>query len=792
MSTAEEIKSRAQSLLAPISESEPAGTNAAYDPRFESLRNDMVALDSPTGGEVDWSNIEKRGRELLTSVSKDLLVASYTGYAMFEVGGLSGLATAIQLVTGLYNGYWDTCFPPIKRLRGRGNALDWLVARLEIKLPQLEVRPEERAAFDLVVEAWQGLAQIARDRLDDAAPSMRGVSEALERIRLSLPAAPAPAAQPVDATPEPSVTAQPAATAPAAASPGPATATAQAPGEPAPAPAANEAPAPAEATPEIAAAPEDPLAAAEQEADAWLQPIDGGAGEDARYDTAFEEARAEVGKLEALTGDQPDWAVVAKRARSILESRSKDVLMACYLAVARFQLDGLGALPTGLMVVHGIFDRFFEAAFPTRARGRANAVAWMVAQLDLGLEGCKLTSDDRQRVQTLSAAVDRFTGIVREKMGSDAPSMGDLTQRVQRMLLAIPEPAPKEPPKPPPPQPAAAPAPAAPAPAAAAPGGPAPTLAQPMPTVAAGASSPEEVTKFLQETGRALVTAANVLRRAQLGSATAYRLLRIGLWLHLENPPPSGPGGKTQIPPLPPPRRQQLDLLAQNAKWEALIEECESSLGQFRFNLDLQRWTCEALEKLGDAYAPARRAAMAEIASLLARMPGLPDLVSADGSPLADDGTRRWLQTEVLASGEGASSGDDGEEGEVLGEIRTLMKGPQATEALKAAQALLHGADSQRRRFVRRLTLAEACLEARQAILARGMFASLDRELQAHELLAWEPSLASRCLEGLLRSIRAASKDGAQHDGADAVFERLCAVDPSAAARLSGSAPSGK
>jgi type VI secretion system protein VasJ len=779
MSTADEIKSRTQALLEPISDSEPAGTNASYDPRFENLRNDMVALDSPTGGEVEWPDIEKRGREILTSVSKDLLVASYTGYAMFEVHGLSGFATAVQLVLELYDRYWETAFPPLKRLRGRGNALDWLVARLEIKVPQLAVRPEERALFDLAVSSWQQLAQVAREKLDDSAPSMRGVSEALERLRLSLP--------PAQAQPEPAAAPTPAAATagPAPAAAGAMAATAQAPAtaEPVAAPAANEAPATSPApAPEVAAAPVDLLAAAKEAAQVWLQPINGGAGEDARYDTAFEEARAEVGKLEALTDERPDWTIVAKRAGGILEARSKDFLMASYLAVAKFQLDGLSALPTGLMLVHGVFERFFDDGFPSRARGRANAIAWMIAQLDLELERVALTADDRQHVQTLEAALNALATIARDKMGSDAPSTGDLTRRVQRMLLAVPAAAPpKEQPKATPP-PAAAPAPAsANAPATA----PAPTLAQPMPSVAASASSPEEVTAFLQETGRALVTAGNVLRRAQLTNATAYRILRMGLWLHLESPPPAGPGGKTQIPPLPPARRQQFELLAQNAKWAALIEETESALGQFRFNLDLQRMSCEALEHLGDAHAPARRAVMAEIASLLTRMPSLPDLVSADGSPLADDGTRRWLQSEVLASG-GENAGDDDGESEVLGEIRAAMKGAQAADALKSAQALLSGADSQRRRFVRRLTLAEACLEARQAILARGMFASLDRELQDHELLQWEPSLASRCLEGLVRSIRATKKDGTPYEGAEAVFERLCAVDPSAAARLSG------
>ena len=783
MSTADEIKSGVQQLLEPISAAEPAGTNAAYDPRFESLRNDMVALDSPTGGEVDWSDIEKRGRELLSSVSKDLLVASYTGYAMIEVRGLAGLASSLALLLGLYEQYWDNGFPPLKRLRGRGNALDWFVARLEIKLPQLAIAPTDRPFFEYVVEAWQELSRVARDKLEDNAPSMRGVSDALERLRLSLPAAPEPVATPEPApAPAPAPVESPPPPAPVAAAPMAATATAQAVAVAEPPPAPTLAPAP-EPVAEVATAPEDPLAAPRAEAEAYLAAINGGVGEDARYDPAFEEARNEVGKLEALTGEQPDWTVVAKKAGSILESKAKDVLMACYVAVAKFQLGGLGALPTGLMIVHGIFDRYYDDAFPTRARGRSNAVAWMVAQLDLGLERIALKADDRARVAAVEAAAKELSGLVREKMAGDAPSMGDLTQRVQRMLLAIPAPEPPKPEPKPEPKPQAAPPP--PPPSAPAPAG---GLAQPMPTVAANVSNPEEVTGFLQETGRALVTAANLLRRAQLSNQTAYRLLRMGLWLHLESPPPSGPGGKTQIPPLPEPRRKQLELMAQNAKWAALIEETESALGQFRFNLDLQRATCEALEQLGDAYAPARRAAVSEIASLLTRMPGLPELVSADGSPLADDATRRWLQSEVLAgSGEGSSAGggEDAEENEVASEIRALMKGAQAAEALKAAQSLVGTADSQRRRFVRRLTLAESCLEARQAILARGMFAALERELQEHKLVQWEPALAGRCLEGFVRSIRAAHKEGSKYEAADAVFEQLCAVDPSAAARLS-------
>ena len=75
-------------------------------------------------------------------------------------------------------------------------------------------------------------------------------------------------------------------------------------------------------------------------------------------------------------------------------------------------------------------------------------------------------------------------------------------------------------------------------------------------------------------------------------------------------------------------------------------------------------------------------------------------------------------------------------------------------------------------------------LETNSALLARGMFAALERELRERGLLEWEPELAGRVLEGFVRAIRAAAKAGARYEQADAVYERLCLVDPIAAARL--------
>ncbi len=785
MTTLQDVKDQAAALLAPISAAQPGGDNASYDPDYEEVRTEVGKLDSPTGGEVDWERVARESGAILTGKSKDYLIACYHAYALYETNRLPGLAVGIALLEGMLDQYWETGFPPVKRARGRGNALGWLMGRLEVALPLLAVSPADRPALDIVIEGFRAFAGNARDKLEDNAPGTQSVSTALERINLKIPKA---AAAPAQAAAAPAAAPQPAAPAPAAAAAAPPPAAASAPpAEPA-RPAAVAAPEPAAAEPAAAepaaAAPEpakkDWLAEAEAAAKAWLEPLSPQPhGEDSRYELDFEAIRVEVAKLDSPSGDTDiKWEVVASHADALLKTKSKDLLVASYMTQARLKLDGIEALGVGLCVIGGLLETFPEV-WPSRARGRGNALSWLTEQVERHLATLTLQPKQREAVEGLQKIVRAFGLTVRDKLEDNAPSMRPLEDRLQRMLLAIPKP---EAPKPPPPKPVAAPTPVAaapsPAPAAAAP---------PMPTATADVGSAEEVGKYLLETGRAMVKAANLLRRAQLASPAAYRLMRTGVWLHLDQAPPAAAGNKTQIPGLPAPRRQQLTLMESNAKWDVLLEETESGLMQFRFALDLQRLSAMALQRLGDAYEPARQVLLGEVAALLRRMPNLPDLLAADGTPLADEQTRAWIASDVAAStGGGGGGGRSDDPGEAFGKIATLLKSGKTPEALKQAKEVIDGTGSPRLRFIRRLALAQACLEAGHAKLARSLYAALDREIADRGLMEWEPALAGSCLEGLVRAIRAAAQKGSQYAAADAAFERLCHVDPTVAAQLAG------
>ncbi|MCA9704624.1 MAG: HAMP domain-containing protein, partial [Myxococcales bacterium] len=53
--TPQDVQAKAAALLQPISDAKPGGDNASYDPDYDAIRSEVGKLDSPTGGEVDWS-----------------------------------------------------------------------------------------------------------------------------------------------------------------------------------------------------------------------------------------------------------------------------------------------------------------------------------------------------------------------------------------------------------------------------------------------------------------------------------------------------------------------------------------------------------------------------------------------------------------------------------------------------------------------------------------------------------------------------------------------------------------
>ncbi|AKJ06813.1 type VI secretion system protein TssA [Archangium gephyra] len=549
-----------------------------------------------------------------------------------------------------------------------------------------------------------------------------------------------------------------------------------------------------------------------QRASQWLEPISAEAptGASSKHHPTYESVFSEVARLESPAGDAVRWDEVVRDAGELLRTTTKDLWLASYFAYGLYMTEGLPGAITGATLLAELTERYWQGLFPeaSRLRSRGLALSWYVERMKHVLPTLQADSTSPAVVEALSTAVSKLAEVTRTRLASQGPAMGPLLTSLERLrasmpaeaatpAVAAPTPsAPAAPPAPtsaapataaPPPAPApatpvaASPAPAAPPPAPPAPAPAASIHASQLPAVPGGElTSADAATDFLRNIGSTLTSASGVIRRANPADPLAYRLLRTGLWLHITQPPPTGANGRTSLPALPAHLRTKLETLSTHSRWAELLDESESALSQYRFALDLQRFSVHALASLGDTHASAREALLLELSSLLKRLPTMVELVASDGTPVADEATKEWLKREVLAKPGAAPRPPIS-----MPLPRGLETSAPGAAPEADAQALLASATTARALFVARLQLARMHAQAGQLTTARALYEVLDAECTAHSLDSWEPALAAACLEGFLTCTLATKESQDILVGDYWIrYRRLVQLDPAAALRV--------
>ena len=782
------IRSRVAALIAPLP-SAPCGTDAKFEPDYEALRDEVKKLESPGAPPVDWNVVHKRGNALLTTTTKDLLVAAYTAHALFECEGPVGLGAGVLLLNEMLETFWEGLFPPLARMRARSSALAWWVERTSVRLST------HGATFDSELIGFLGsecerLSVLVHGRFGDTAPAIGPLHKAVERLRLTSGAPPPPPVQaPLPAIPPPAPlpAVEPAATATATAAE---TATATAPAATAD-PSAATAAAPADDAP--TAVPADPAAAlaarvAAAAAD-WLAPIrpDAPAGDDARYDDGYARVREMIKRLDSPTGLAVDWAQVLRDGGALLQTRSKDLLIAAHVAYALYDQRGLNGLYSGLCLMHGLVDRFWEGLYPDLRRGaraRANAIAWLTARLE-GVGERSPQASEYALVAQLSELGSELERLVEERFADQRPALSPLIMALQRLALSVPAPTKSVAPRPPPAQDAAPAAAAAPAQTAspATSAGPAVAAKLPAELVAAPAiSNQAELIAFYRKLRTQLSELADALRAVDDADPLPYRLTRTACYLTVVETIAAGPNGNTSVQAPPPMVLSEIDGLARSQSWAKVLAAGEQSLGRSPYLLDLHLRTHTALVQLGPRHARAQLAVEAELLSLLRRAPELPDRKFANGTPFADAATREWLAQLGASAGGGATGGGNEtspEDQAALEAVRSAIAAGRTSEGLEAFEGLIARLDSGRERFGARLVVARAHAAAGSGDMAAALFEGLVEELDRHRLDVWDPSLASECLASYYHCLKAlGQKDKEMAQVAGVVYRRLCRVDP--------------
>ncbi|NPV05339.1 MAG: type VI secretion system protein TssA [Syntrophaceae bacterium] len=506
-------------------------------------------------------------------------------------------------------------------------------------------------------------------------------------------------------------------------------------------------------------------------------------GSDVRYDPAFEELQAEVDKLSSPSASgSVNWEKVVRFASDILAHKSKDLVVAGYLAVGLVYTRQHEGLAIGVKLLTDLVGKYWEELYPPRERmrGRLRAMEWWAEKTEAAV---------RQLPQTpvpaaLAAKLAEHTGRLEQFMRRHLDGPPSLAAIREWLCTLCPQ---EEKAEPETPQARAAPQPAEPVPAA----GPVPDAAPSPAAAEPGIRSPQGAQRELESHLQRLREIAGRLWQQDPANPLVYRLNRKSLWLSVESLPPAA-GGRTRIPAPTGEVARMLFDLRNTGNAEALLKAAEGRLPQFIFWLDLNRLVAEALARLGNRHLKAHGVVCQETAFLLYRLPGLENLSFADGTPFANPETRNWLKGIALharPAGEartdappGAVPGEDRIAGEVA-EAEALVGQGLLLEALETLQRNLKQASSGRDRILWRLAVSRMLIEARQGKLALPHLEQILRDIDTYRLEEYEPSLTLRGLKLVLSGLESQPEASFKTKTADVLY-RIARLDMAEALRL--------
>jgi len=488
-------------------------------------------------------------------------------------------------------------------------------------------------------------------------------------------------------------------------------------------------------------------------------------GESVVYEPEFEAIKAEIEKIDSVSGAIPDFNNVVSLGTAILAGKSKDLTVSGYLTLGLFRTSGFPGLAGGLTLCRDLVANFWDSFYPepNRMRGRVAALSWVNDRLAGAVPKVTPTPADHEAVKAALEAYKSLDATVSDKFGAEAPSFGDL-RRALDDAVRMSEPT------------------AAPVAAAPAAGGTSAAATGP-----ATIDSPDAAYRVFRNAGTEIRRAAEYLIKQDPASPVPYLAQRGAAWAPIRELP-ADKEGVTQFNPPDANVSANWEKLMEAGEWKGLLEDTEWRLTASPFWLDINYFAALALENLG--HEAAARAVTDQTASLVRRFPKLLDLMYSDGRPFASAGTRQWIQAEMSSGGGGGGANGDGtappaqeDPVEEAGrEARGMAARGRLSEAVEMLQGRIKESGQPRERFRWRLLMARILADGNQPAVAAAQLRLLDEDIEAHRLEAWEPGLALDTLVALYRCEKKLGQNGAApgRDGLsrlDSLYNRLCRLD---------------
>jgi type VI secretion system protein ImpA len=155
----------------------------------------------------------------------------------------------------------------------------------------------------------------------------------------------------------------------------------------------------------------------------------------------YDDPTLDQGEWEAAL-KEADWEFVASRCAGMIESRSKDLRLAVWLAEAEARIRGLRGLGDGYAVLAGLCERYWDGLYPLADDGdfdqRIGNLFWLLARtpaLVKEAQGAQLA--DAEYCLAMLSGLERVVDL---QLGAEGPGFSaakDAVQSVVRSLLPL-------------------------------------------------------------------------------------------------------------------------------------------------------------------------------------------------------------------------------------------------------------------------------------------------------------------------------------------------------------------
>lgn len=176
-----------EAVSAPIPGDNPCGVDATYEDDYQRLKASVDGLSAARADDVDFGLMVDLGEKVVTTRSKDLRAATFLAFGLERTRGAAGLAEGLAVIEAMAKSHWEGMYPSRERMTGRQNALQSLSDRLKDWVAGSRYTPDARVHLEAAHSTVKALQQFTMAKMDERAPALSGLAQAIEEAIRKIP-----------------------------------------------------------------------------------------------------------------------------------------------------------------------------------------------------------------------------------------------------------------------------------------------------------------------------------------------------------------------------------------------------------------------------------------------------------------------------------------------------------------------------------------------------------------------------------------------------------------------------